>query len=103
MPSFGVEVNHDLGKDNAIDRLKNFIESIGSKYKDQLKDVEQSWNANIMDFTFRSMGQTISGAMIVNDDNVKVDGTLPFIAMAFRGTIENSIRTELEKALHKKA
>ncbi|MCR9116316.1 MAG: polyhydroxyalkanoic acid system family protein [bacterium] len=102
MPAFGVEVDHELGQELAIERLKFFIQRIGDKYQDQLKDVQQSWNENVMDFSFRSMGQTISGAMFVNADQVKVDGQLPFIAMAFRGTIENSIRTELEKALRSK-
>ncbi len=101
MPGFGAEVSHELGQQAAIERLQHFAERIGEKYKDQVKGVEQSWKDNVLNFSFKTFGAVVSGAVTVEEETVKLDGKLPFTLVAFRGKIEQSIREALEKALAK--
>jgi hypothetical protein len=99
MPGMNVEVPHAMGKEAAVEKLKSLMDHIQARYKDQVKDIQQSWDENVLNFSFKSFGLTITGALTVEDDKATLDGKLPIAAMAFRGQIENSIREELQKQL----
>ena len=99
MAAFSVEVPHNLGKQAATDRLKSLMDHVRSQYEGQVSDMQQKWTDNQLDFSFRTLGFGISGTLTVEEKFVRVEGQLPFAIMAFRGTIENQLRTEMQKAL----
>lgn len=99
MPAMNVEVAHTMGKEAAKERLKSLMEKIQEHYKNQVKDIQQSWDGDVMNYSFKTFGLVISGAMTVGEDKVTLDGKIPIAAMAFRGQIEKSIRDELERQL----
>jgi len=100
MPSFNSEIPHELGKEQAIGRLKKFTELIRAKFKDQVSNFEESWSEeNTLDFSFKSFGFKLGGKITVEEELVKLDGDLPFAALAFKGKIEKEFREQLSKAL----
>jgi hypothetical protein len=99
MPGFRTEVPHGLGQEQATERLKNFIDVIRDKYKDQVSRVDGSWEENKMNFSLTTYGFKITGDLSVEDSVAVLDGQLPFAAVAFRGKIEQGIKDALEKAL----
>lgn len=99
MPSFNVQVPHSLGQDAAKARMDFFLETMEKKYKDQISDMDGSWSDNILNFSFNTFGIKIDGKMTVAEDNVQMDGELPFAAMMFKGKIASGIQEALEKAL----
>ncbi|MFI4874708.1 MAG: polyhydroxyalkanoic acid system family protein [Blastopirellula sp. JB062] len=99
MPGFHVEVPHPLGQQAAIERVQQVLEKMRGRFEGQVKDMQQTWEDNVMHFSFRTMGVDISGTMEVKEDLVVVQGALPFAAMLFKGRIESSIREELEKIM----
>ncbi len=99
MPSLTLTVPHQLGQQAAIDRIKPVLASLQERYQSQIKDLEQSWAGNVLNFVFRTMGMNIKGEMSVDDDQVKVDGTIPMAALMFKGKIEQTLRDELTKLL----
>ena len=99
MPSFNTEVPHQLGKDQAIDRLKSFLDMVAERYKDQVSNLEGNWNDNVLDFDLTTYGFKIAGTLIVEEEEARLAGKLPMAAMVFRGKIEQSIGDELRKAL----
>jgi len=99
MPAFSVEVPHLLGRDEAISRLSGFVEKVRAHYKDQVSSVKGEWTENVLDFSLTSFGFTLSGKIQVEEKFTKLDGQLPFAALAFKGKIEHSFATELKKAL----
>lgn len=99
MPSFSTEVPHQLGREEAIGRLKNFLDQVAEKYKDQVSQLDGEWTENVLDFSLTTYGFKITGKLTVEDDVARMDGQLPFAAVAFRGKIEQSIGAELKKAL----
>jgi len=100
MPAFSTEVPNPLGQEAATEKLKNFMETVRSKYGDQISNLEEAWEGSVLNFSFTTYGFGISGVMNVQDDKVALDGKLPFAAMAFKGRIEETIRTELSKQLN---
>lgn len=99
MPAFQVIVPHALGQQQAVERLKAFLDRIAERYRDQVSKLEGSWAENILTFAMTTYGFTISGKLTVEEASARLDGQLPFAALAFRGKIEKSIGEEVAKAL----
>ncbi len=99
MPKLNLEVPHQLTAAEAKDRLQSFSESLQENFKDQVSDLEQSWEDNELVFAFKSFGIKIQGRIGVLADKLVVDGELPFAAMMFKGKIESEIRTQLERRM----
>ncbi|MCA9152640.1 MAG: polyhydroxyalkanoic acid system family protein [Planctomycetales bacterium] len=99
MPAFSTEVAHQLGQDAAKTRLDTFLQKVSEKYPGQIGDMNNSWEGNILKFSFATFGIKISGQMEVFDDKVALNGEIPFSAMMFKGKISNGIKEGLERAL----
>ena len=99
MPAFNIDVPHSLGEEAAVEKLKGFLDGVHEKFKDQISSIEGEWVENVLNFSFTTYGFSIGGKMTVEDALARLEGQLPFAAVAFRGTIEDSIRKEIIKAL----
>ena len=99
MPAFNTEVKHQLGTEEATRRLKGFLEQVRDRYKDQVSELQGTWTDNVLNFVLKTYGFNISGILTVQYDVVHLTGQLPLAAMAFRGKIEQSISSELEREL----
>ena len=99
MPSFNAEVPHKLGQEAAVERLKSFIERVQDKFKEQVSEMSGEWVEHTLSFALKTFGFKISGKLVVEDEVARLDGTLPFAAVAFRGKIQQQIAQELERVL----
>ena len=92
-------LKYSLGKDEATEKLKVFLDKVREHYKDQVSSIEGSWNESKLDFSLTTFGFKISGELTVEEERAVLEGQLPFAAFAFKGKIEQGIKSELEKAL----
>lgn len=99
MPSLKLDFPHNLGQQEAVDRLKNLLTKVKNKYQDQVSDLSESWTDNKLDFGFSTYGFKIAGNVLVEPNQVKLDGQIPFAAMMFKGKIESALRDQLAKEL----
>lgn len=100
MPGFKANFEHNLGKSVALEKLKSFSEEVRAKYGSQISEMEENWDDNgNLQFGFKALGLKISGNLAVDDQQAKIDGTIPFAAIAFRGKIEQEITAALANAL----
>jgi putative polyhydroxyalkanoate system protein len=99
MPSFNTEVMHSLGREQAKQRLESFLQRAAEHYKDQVRELTGEWSGDTLNFRMKTYGFQITGDLHVEDELVRMDGQLPFAAIAFRGKIENSFQKELQRAL----
>lgn len=99
MPSFSTQVPHPLSQQDAVEKLKGLMDSLKTKYKETASEVQGTWAGNVMDFSMKVMGFKIAGKVTVEDKQARVEGSLPLAAAMFRGRIEESIKTELQKEL----
>ena len=100
MPKFNVQVPHPLSQEAAREKLNRFADVLGEKFKDQVSDLEQSWEGDTLRFSFKSYGIQLKGGVTVADKQLDVVGDLPFTAMMFKGKIESAIREQLEKLVN---
>jgi putative polyhydroxyalkanoate system protein len=101
MPKFSTSVPHKLGKETAKNALHGLVDKIMEKFKDQVSGFEQSWSGDTLNFNMTTYGFKITGSAVIDDQQVKLQGDLPFAAAMFKGKIESTIQTEVEKALKK--
>ena len=99
MPKFNFQIPHTLSTEEAKGRLERFIESLQSKFKDQVGDLEQSWTDDTLQFGFKTFGIKVAGNIAVQDDALAIEGDLPISAMMFKGKIESEMREQLERLL----
>lgn len=99
MPKLTVTVNHDLGAEEAIRRIKEKQETMITGGETEATDIEINWNGNEMEFQFKTFGAKINGMMVVTDNDVTVTLALPMLAMAFKGQISSRVENELQDLL----
>ena len=99
MPGINTEVPHQLGQQDATERLKKLLEEVRRKYSDFVTELRGEWADNVLNFSLKTYGFKIDGILTVEDDRAKLSADLPFAALAFRGKIEQSIVTELRREL----
>ena len=72
-------------------------EVVKEHYKDKVTDLEESWQGNQLKYSFATFGFKISGDLAVEPSEVRLNASLPFAAMMFKGKIESEIREQLER------
>ncbi len=101
MPQSTVTVGHELGKDEALTRIKGILVQAKQQYGDRISDLEENWTDDGGTFSFRAMGFKISGALAVSDTDVAITEDYPWAAKPFQGTIEATLRERAERLLAK--
>ena len=99
MPSVKVVVDHALNQKDAKERIKKLFDKLKEDFQDKITDVNEVWNENHSDFSFKIMGLTMKGKLSVSDSNVSLNGQIPFTALPFKKVIENTIKQEAIKLL----
>jgi hypothetical protein len=101
MPKLELNIPHSLTTSEALSRIKYFLPKLKEQHSDKIKDLEESWNGNTGEFKFKISGFKVSGTLQVGEDYVLINGDLPFAALLFRGTIEETIRAKAMELLKK--
>lgn len=99
MPKMSMEIPHDLEKSEARSRIEGMIGDLKQQYGDKISDVSEHWQGDQGTFAFKAMGFNLAGTLQVTDNDVKVNGDLPWAAKPFQGTIEATIRERAERLL----
>lgn len=99
MPKMNVTVPHQLGRDEALGRLKNLLTDMKQQYGDRVTDLNENWTDAGGTFSFKAMGFKLSGTLNVTDTEMQLNGELPWAAKPFQGTVETTIRERAERLL----
>ncbi len=99
MPHVLIEVNHALGQDEALRRLKEKLAEVESTHGDQVKDLRQQWDGNTLSASCKALGMSLGGTLTVEDSQVKIDAKVPLAAMVFKATIKQRVREEISVLL----
>ena len=99
MPKSTVSIDHSLGQDVALERIKGMLGQVKENYGSQVSDLQEDWTDHGGTFSFKAMGFKISGDLTVTDSKVMIDAEYPWAAKPFQGTIETTIRERAERLL----
>jgi len=96
VPKINLEIPHQYSAEDAHSKLERFTESLP---KDQVSNLEQTWNDHTLTFSFKTFGIKIGGDITAADQKLLVDIDLPFSAMMFKGKIESEMKKQLEQMM----
>lgn len=88
-----VVIPHQLGRQEAKRRLLRGFDDLKARYGDKLTSVDDRWSGDHLDLAVRALGQAISAAIDVGEQEVTVEVKLPWllavVAEKARGMIQN--------------
>ncbi len=99
MPALKLNFPHKLGQADAMGRLKSLLEKVKERHGDKVANLRESWVANVLNFGFSTYGFNVEGDITVDENEVRLDGKIPFTAMIFKGKIENELRETMTRVL----
>jgi len=97
-----VTIPHRLGKDEAVRRLKNGLGQARTNFSHLLSVDEEAWAGDRLTFRIRALGQSSSGTIDVNEDNLRLEVTLPWLLAKLSERFVPAIRREGTLLLEKK-
>jgi len=99
---FVVSIPHQLGKAEAVRRLKSGLGSVQSNFGHLFTMQQESWTGEHLDFRISVLGQSASGSIDVADDHVKLEVLLPWLIAKLAEKLQPAIRKEGLLMLEKK-
>ena len=99
MPKIKVDIEHSIGQELALERIKGLLGKLKTDYQDTFTDLVENWNGNASDFSFKVMGMKVHGNLLITTNSVNLNGDLPLMAIPFKNKIEDKIREEALKLL----
>jgi hypothetical protein len=97
-----VSIPHQLGRDEAVRRLKTGLTRAAASIP-IVKVDEERWEGDRMNFRVRAAGQAASGHIDVADDHVRLEVTLPWLLQRFAEVAQVAIRNRGSLLLTKRS
>ena len=99
MSSLNLSIPHTLSKEEALTRIKNLLTNLKEEHKDLVTDVQENWQDNKSNFSFKAKGFSLAGDIEVNDADVSINSDLPFALSFFKGVIGDMITKKTKELL----
>jgi Putative polyhydroxyalkanoic acid system protein (PHA_gran_rgn) len=97
-----VSIPHQLGKDEALRRLKSGLSSVRANYGSLFAIEEEIWAGDRLQFRVRALGQVASGTIDVAEQFVTLVVFLPWLLAKIAAAIQPLVRKEGTLLLEKK-
>lgn len=99
MPKISLSIPHQLSQEEAKTRISRLIAENRAKGFDEVSAVTETWTGYVDTFSFRARGFAVSGRLEVQAAQLVVDVHLPFLALPFKGRIEEELLARARQLL----
>ena len=100
--TISVSIPHQLGKDEALRRIKSGVEDARSKFASVLSIQEADWTGDTLAFQVSAVAQQVAGTILVEERHVKLDVELPWLLAKVAKVIVPAVQKEGTLLLEKK-
>ena len=87
-----VTISHRLGRDGAKQRIDQGLESIRADIQPYVSSLDYNWDGYRLDVRAAAMMQTVTGAIEVFDDHVRISLELPWYLHMIARTVADRIQ-----------
>jgi hypothetical protein len=94
-----VTIAHRLGRDGAKQRIEQGFESIRAEIQPYVNSLEYSWEGYRLNVRATAMMQTVTGAIEVFDDHVRISLELPWFLHMIARTVTDRIQNRAASLL----
>jgi hypothetical protein len=99
MPKIDLSVAHKLSQEEAKNRITGLLADSRSRFAGQVTNVAESWSGYVDAFSFEAMGFAVNGKLDVQPAQVRIELSLPWAAIPFKGRIESEILNHAKQLL----
>lgn len=89
-----VSIPHQLGKDEALRRIKSGVEDARVKFASVLSVQKVDWNGDTLAFQVSAVAQQVAGTIQVEERHVKLDVELPWLLAKVAKIIVPAVQKE---------
>ena len=100
--TISVSIPHQLGKDEALRRIKSGVEDARSKFASVLTIQQADWSGDTLAFQVSAVAQQVAGTILVEERHVKLDVELPWLLAKVAKVIVPAVQKEGTLLLEKK-
>lgn len=90
-PNFRLTITHPFDQAQALERVRTLLTRVRTSFAEHITTLQEEWNDNIGAFHITLKGMVFTGAIEVLAGEIRVTGTLPLMALMFKGRIEQEI------------
>ena len=94
MPNLAVSIPHQLGRIEAKRRIQEQIGVMRTQHGAMFTKLHETWNGDTMDLAATSMGQSISGRLVVEEGVMHLTVALPWILSMMAGSIQAKLEQQ---------
>jgi len=93
-----IDYQHKLTRKEAYIRINDLLLELQKQYADKISSPKTSWNPEhtVMEYSMEIMGIRTKGKVTLDNNQVILEGKLPFIARIFSRKIEEIIIKQLD-------
>jgi putative polyhydroxyalkanoate system protein len=91
-----IAIPHQTTKTKARHTIETKVTKLLSQLGGHVTDLEQEWVGDTLEFKGKARGFHIEGTVEVTDDEIVVNGKLPFMAKPFEPKIREAVKKEAE-------
>jgi len=97
-----VVVDHRLGKDEAIRRLKDGLARTRGQLGAMIAVQDETWDGDTLSFNLRALGQSAAARIEVLEHSLRIDVSLPWLLAKAAKRLLPALRKEATLLLEKK-
>ena len=94
-----ISIPHKHSAEEVKSRLANAIADARGKHPTLFAGARETWSGNRMDFTFSTMGQTVSGDVVIEPSVVHLHVNLPWVLAMLADKLRPQLEAEGRKLL----
>ncbi len=91
-----IAIPHQTTKAKARHIMETKVTKLLSQLGGHVTDLEQDWVGDTLEFKGKARGFQIEGSVEVTDEEIIVNGKLPFMAKPFEPKIREAVKKEAE-------
>ena len=97
--TISLSLPHDLGEEEVKRRLVKGIADLRTRHPNYLRNAQETWNGNTMEFRAAALGQTMTGRVQVEARQVHIHVDLPLVLAMLASKLRPQIEAEGRKML----
>jgi hypothetical protein len=90
-------IPHRTTKDKALEQLKAHSSKLMARFGSEVSGLQQEWHENQMTFSFTARGFSITGMLMVADEQVDLEINLPMLARLMEGQIRDRVTESIQE------
>ena len=99
MPNINFNIEHNEEVQTAKKKIDELISENLSEHSDKIDYINREWSDNQLRFSGKAKGINIDGNLTIEENEIRINASIPFKAVPFKSIIKTLVSDEIKKKL----